>query len=763
MEKWARALYTPCIPLGDNRSKITGSKRHIALSREAAIEGTVLLKNDHHILPLKPGTKIAIFGKGQIDYIKGGGGSGDVHTEYVRNIYEGFQLRADKVTVFHPLSAYYQEYVRQQYQNGAEPGMFDEASVPVELLARAREFTDTAIIVLNRFSGEDFDRKNDGTDAYFYLSQAENAMVNAVTSNFSHVIVLLNVGAMVDSTWFAGNDRISAAVMLWQGGMEGGAVAADIVTGDAVPSGKLVDTCACAFEDYPSSRDFHKSKDYVEYSEDIFVGYRYFETVPKKKSRVIYPFGYGLSYTEFALSDISACCVSEQIVVSATVTNIGHTCGKEVVQVYFGAPAGKLEKPARVLSGFAKTELLQPGESQVLQITYAVTDMASYDDIGCIKRSCYVLEKGNYSIFVGTDVRNATEISFAYPVEQTRIVKHLTPYCTPEKLTKRMKADGAYAQVKTISATRRPFPCDYVCADKPATEHTLADVYWGHTDLDTFLAQLTPEELIHLLGGQPNTGVANTYGMGDLDKYGIPSVMTADGPAGVRIERETGVCTTAFPIATALACTWNLELVEDVGRACALECKENNLMIWLAPALNIHRSPLCGRNFEYFSEDPLISGKMAAAIVRGVQSQKIVACPKHFACNNKETNRFESDSILSERALREIYLKGFEICIKEAKPKMVMSSYNLINGVRASENGELLTGILRGEWEYDGMVTTDWNNHASHVREVQAGNDIKMPLGQPEKLHAAYVAGELTREELAVCAKRILQMILWLD
>ena len=285
----------------------------------------------------------------------------------------------------------------------------------------------------------------------------------------------------------------------------------------------------------------------------------------------------------------------------------------------------------------------------------------------------------------------------------------------------------------------------------------------GKVDLDTFIAQMTDEELIGIVGGQAPTGVASTGGMGNLKRLGVPNVMTVDGPAGVRLKPHTGVKTTAFPIASCLAASWNPELLEEVGRAGALEAKENNLCIWLTPGLNIHRSPLCGRNFEYYSEDPFISGKMAAAMVRGIQSQKIVATPKHFACNNKETNRIHSDSIVSERALREIYLKGFEICVKEARPKIIMTSYNVVNGIQASENAEMLKGILRQEWGYEGMVTSDWNTEGEHTKEMQASNDIKMPYGRPENLTESFRSGRITREELCECAKRILEMILWLD
>ncbi|MBR6743623.1 MAG: glycoside hydrolase family 3 protein, partial [Clostridia bacterium] len=266
------------------------------------------------------------------------------------------------------------------------------------------------------------------------------------------------------------------------------------------------------------------------------------------------------------------------------------------------------------------------------------------------------------------------------------------------------------------------------------------------------------------LVGHPDTGVCNTGTMGGYrNKYGIPPIATADGPAGLRLHHRRGIRTTAFPVATALACTWNTELVEEVGKAGALECKENNIQIWLTPALNIHRSPLCGRNFEYYSEDPLIAGKMAAAMVRGIQSEGVAATPKHFAANNKETNRSESDSIVSERALREIYLKGFEICVRESAPKIIMTSYNLINGVHTSESAELLQGILREEWGYRGMLTTDWSNTAEHYKEVKAGNDVRMPARQRGQLKEPFEKGLVTRDEMALCAKRILEMVLWID
>ncbi len=765
LRKWERINFQPCRPLGNNNSRITESEEHIALSREAAGEGTVLLKNENQLLPFNAGQKIAIFGKAQIDYVKGGGGSGDVTVSYVRNIYEGLKMKEDKVEVYDTLSFFYADYVNTQYKKGEKNGRLEEPMIPEKLMEMAMEYTDTAVITINRYSEEAFDHKNDGTDTYFVLSNSEKQLVEKVCNNFSHVVVLLNVGAMIDTAWFADNTKIEAAVMLWQGGMEGGLAAADVLVGDVNPSGKLVDTCARNFYDYPSSGGFHESEDYVKYTEDVFVGYRYFETIPGKAECVVYPFGYGLSYTTFDIYNTRACDNGEKIFVTTDIKNIGNFAGKEVVQLYYCPPKGRIPKPAVVLCAFAKTPLLEPGESCTVTLSYNITDMVSYDDTGIIEKAAYIMESGTYQLMLGDSIRNVCVLGYSYRLKEDKVIERLHTYCTPEELGQRMLADGSYMQVPDAEQERKQFPCEYVCEYKEAGDnpHLLVEVVEGKVSLDEFITQISDEEMMELLKGKDNTGIANVGGMGKLQKFGIPNVMTVDGPAGVRILEDRGVNTTAFPIATALACTWNVELLEKIGKAGALEVKENNLSIWLTPALNIHRSPLCGRNFEYYSEDPFVSGKMAVAMIRGIQSQNIVAVPKHFACNNKETNRMESNSILSERALREIYIKGFEICVKEAKPKMIMTSYNLINGVRASENAELLIGILRNEWGYKGMITSDWWNTAEHYKEVKAGNDIRMPMYADVPLKEAYDKGLITRNEMAVCVKRILEMILWLE
>jgi len=428
MKKWTRIKYQPCLPLGDNNSKITGSQAHIDLSKKAAGEGAVLLKNNNEALPLMQGQKIAVFGTAQIDYIKGGGGSGDVSVAYVRNIYDGLQLKKDKVQVFDALSLFYEGYVKEQYQKGETIGDLTEAKIPEDLLQRAVAFTDTALITINRFSKEEEDRRNDGTDTYYELSAEEREMVSTVCDNFKHVIVLLNIGAMIDTSWFADNDKIEAALMLGQGGMEGGLATAELLVGEVNPSGKLVDTCAKTFDDYPSSAGFYESDDYVKYTDDVFVGYRYFETVPNKKECVVYPFGYGLSYTTFEIGNTVAFSNGKQILVTADITNTGKYAGKEVVQLYYAPPIGNISKPAIELVGFTKTPLLEPGKKCTVTISIEVAQLASFDDMGVIEQSAWVLEKGAYQLLLGNSVRNTVVLEYKYQQAEDVVVEKLHSY-----------------------------------------------------------------------------------------------------------------------------------------------------------------------------------------------------------------------------------------------------------------------------------------------------------------------------------------------
>lgn len=803
MQKWIRVNFQPNLPLEPGKH-VTCSEEHIALSRTAAEEGMVLLKNENHVLPLTPGGKVCLFGKGTFDYVKGGGGSGDVFTKYIRNLYDGIKHTGD-AEICESLADFYRQDVQQQYANGAAPGMTIEPELPDALVSQARQFSDTAIISISRFSGEGWDRssvefngefnpwpdensmpKTAGRifpDGDFYLTANEKAMIAKVTAAFDKVVVLLNVGGIIDTSWIKKDASIDSALLTWQGGMEGGLAAANILFGHVNPSGKLPDTFTASVDDYPSTEHFHDDAYYVEYTDDIFVGYRYFETLPGMHEKVVYPFGYGLSYTSFDIAVTNAEQAENGITLHVSVRNTGSCAGKEVVQVYASAPQGKLGKASRSLVAFQKTKLLAPGEEQRLELHFDLYAFASYDDIGVVAKSAYVLEKGEYHFCVGSDLHDAKFIDFALSLEADEVVEQLTRKLTPSALPQRLRADGSFEALPTCEGND-PNACIFekmipgteeamipgvraenrrLMFDAKSTKRPLIDVVNGKMTLDDFIAQLTDEELIHLLGGQPSTGVANTFGMGNLPEYGIPNIMTADGPAGVRLHGFIGIPTTAWPCGTLLASTWNTDLVEQVGAAGGAEVKENNLAMWLTPAINIHRNPLCGRNFEYYSEDPLLTGFIGAAMVKGIQSNKVSACVKHFAANNKETNRKHSDSRVSERALREIYLKAFEIIVKTADPWAIMSSYNVINGHRASENKELLEDVLRDEWGYQGMVTTDWWTRGEHYKEILAGNDVKMATGFPDRVAKAQEMGAITRADLEHCVRRVLELIMKID
>ncbi len=788
MEKYARFRYFPNVPLGEDGRKATASQEHINLSREAAGEGMVLLKNKRNALPLKKGQKIVLLGKATIEYIKGGGGSGDVHCPYVRNIYEAFKEKEKegKVEIYMPLVDFYKDYVEKEsvkiptqeqinatwdivnameFCTKRDEMTYDtfasmhvkEPRIKASVLSKASDYANTAILTLSRFSAEGVDRRAKKGD--YYLSPEEEELIFIAGRLFSRLIVVINSGGIIDCEYMATNDKVKAILHSWQGGMEGAMAIADIICGDVTPSGKLADTITTGYDRYPCKDDFWESFQHINYTDDIYVGYRYFETLPRKNVYVRYPFGYGLSYTKFDISNYDIYEKDGKITAKATVKNVGNYSGKEVLQLYYSAPQGKLGKPAKELAAFAKTKLLAPDESEELTLTFNVNDMASFDDLGKIRKSAYVLEKGDYKFHIGTSVRDTGELEYVYTVEEDTVTEQLQSWCKPFRLKKRLLSNG---KTEKLYVGKEQYYYGEVAPSGAKAPETLVkfDDVGEKCTLDEFVAQMTLDELMYIVGGQKPTGVCNTGSFGGIERLGVPYAPTADGPAGVRIEPNTGVSTTAWPCATLLACCWNPDLVYRIGVAAGKEIRENNLGIWLAPALNIHRDPLCGRNFEYYSEDPLVAGKNAAAMTRGVQSQKAAVSIKHFACNNKEANRYDIDARISERALREIYLKGFEIAVKEGDPWTVMSSYNRINGQHTSESYELLTEILRNEWGFKGMVVTDWGVKNNPVNEVQAGNDMKMHCGYPQDLMKAYKKGKLTRAELELCAKRILAMIM---
>ena len=802
MQRWIRSRFLPGLPMGRDGRRVTSGPEHISLSRRAAREGMVLLKNEGDALPLPRGGKVALFGKAVIDYVKGGGGSGDVTVPYIRNLADGMAEVLGPESLFPGTVDFYRDYVAARYAEGWVPGMMAEPALPEGLLKEARAFADTAVVSFSRFSGEGWDRKGPGARIQrkepvfgdtvsmddvlfprgdFYLSDGERALLEAVSSVFAKTVVVLNTGGMMETACFRDDPHVSALLLASQGGMEGGCAAAELLCGLYSPAGKLTDTLARELTDYPGVADFNESDDYVRYTEDIYVGYRYFETIPGARDKVVYPFGFGLSYTRFSLSGGQLLVEGEEACARVLVTNEGDFPGREVVQLYFSAPQGKLGKPARQLAAYRKTRLLAPGESETVVLRFPLDRMASYDDLGLVARSAWVLEAGEYRFFLGTDVRSAALLPETWVLKEDRITSQLVSRMAPSQLPERLRSDGSLEklpaapvleaekeglppmEIRELEVTPEVRAVPPMPFFRPTKEMKLTDVAEGKTTLEEFTAALPLEDLACLLGGQPNLGLANTFGLGNNPRFGIPNIMTADGPAGVRFHQGLGVTTTAFPCATLLACSWDPELLGQVGAAAGQEALENNIMVWLAPGVNIHRNPLCGRNFEYYSEDPLLAGKMAAALIRGVQSNRVAATPKHFALNNKETNRRDCDSRASERAIREIYLKQFEILVKEAHPWALMTSYNIVNGHRSSENRDLLTSILREEWGFDGMVTTDWWTLGEHYKEVAAGNDLKMATGFPERLLAAVEKGLLSREDMEKAARNILGLILRID
>lgn len=764
--------------------------------RQAAGEGIVLLKNDNNVLPLKKNSVVSVFGRVQLDWFAVGYGSGgDVNEPYMYNIIDGIN-KQESIHINEELLDIYKNWIKENPRDdgywGHWPRFHEEMPVTDALVREQSEKSDEAVIVIGRSSGED--RENALEKGSFYLTDKEKDLLAKVCKYFKRTVVLINSGSIIDTAWaFDYPDTDLAVAYVWQGGMESGTAIADILAGNISPSGKLADTIARDYFDYPAASNFGNKK-FNNYSEDIFVGYRYFETFCPEK--VLFPFGFGLSYTSFDISADNVSITDGKINIEVTVTNTGNYSGKEVVQVYYGAPNGKLGKSAKSLAVYKKTDVLKPNQSQKLDIFFDISSMASYDDSGkTSKRFCYVLEQGEYPIYVGNSVRNVKKV-FAYNVDELTVSEALSEMLPvePENAFNRLTPVGssfvkkpAYESVPVRTVSRKQRIEKNLPAEIPQTGdkgYKLSDVSNGKISLDSFIAQLTDIELEALTRGDYKMnsplgapGNAAVYGGTEksLREKGVVPVTATDGPSGIRLSAVASL----LPIGTALACSWNTQIVGKIYELTGLEMAEKDSHVLLAPGMNIHRDPLCGRNFEYFSEDPVLTGTMGAAVVAGLQKHGVSACPKHFACNNQETRRTYNDSRVSERALREIYLKGFEICVKTAKPKNIMTSYNKINGIWAHYNYELVTGILRGEWKYDGCVMTDWWMRSSkdpdfkklrnNAYRVRAGVDVLMPGAAPGTKHAHYdkslletlgKKGGITRAEIQQCAKHTLQFVL---
>ena len=724
------------------------------VARQAAAEGVVLLANDG-TLPLAD-RRVAVFGRVQLDWFAVGYGSGgDVKVPYVWNLVAG--LRDAGVAVDDELAAVYADWCADHPPTldgtwGQWPHHFPEMPVDPVLVSAAAARTDVAVVVLGRAAGEA--RESILEPGSYYLTDAERALLDAVTGAFARTVVVLDAGNVMDLGWLAGyGDRIGGVLYAWQGGMEGARAVAAVLSGEIAPSGKLTDTIAWSYTDYPSAPNFG-DPDVNIYAEDVFVGYRYFETFARES--VQFPFGFGLGYTDFSIEVVSDAVDAGILRLEVDVRNTGAVhAGKEVVQVYAAAPDGALAKPARHLAAFAKTDLLAPGAAQRLTLEVALDDLASYDDSGATgRRSTWVLEPGEYRFFVGSDVRSAQPVATA-TVDELKVVREVVEAAAPEVPFQRMTlvrdGDGTarvgWEDVPRATIARR----ERVLAELPAAvettgdrDVTLDDVAAGIASIDDFVAQLTATELADIARGDITMhsalGVAGNAGVlggvsESLRARGVRPVTTTDGPSGIRVSAYASL----LPSGTALASTWNPALVRELTALHGQEMVRKGSDVLLSPGMNIHRDPLCGRNFEYFSEDPLVTGRTAAAVVQGVQSQGVAACPKHFAANNQETNRTRNDSRVSERALREIYLRGFELCVREAQPLALMTSYNKVNGVWSHYHHDLVTTILRDDWGYTGCVITDWWMEdavdpdfpalASNAYRVRAQVDVLMPGG----------------------------------
>jgi len=789
LRKHARFLYQPVLPLGKNNRFVTNSKPHWELAGQIAAEGTVLLKNDG-VLPLQKGAKICLFGLGAGDFLFGGGGSGRVFTEKLITLAQGLEAAADRgeIGFFKPLVDFYTTEVnkvfdtaRAQYPNDMEYMVWRRCTqlqlpvLPEELYQQAKAFGDTAVFCLSRYSSEgDTGGDRKGTKGDFYLWDEEKELLDRLCEDFEKVVVVLNTCGPVSTEEYTHNDKIGAVLYPLYGGGLAGEVLTDILMGKRYPSGHLQHTLAKTLEDYPSTEGFRSDEYYVNYTEDIFVGYRYFETFAPEK--VAYPFGFGLGYTTFALQTKAASKEKFTVNLEVSVKNTGNFPGKEVVQAYLSAPQGKLGKAKKVLCAFTKTKELKPGEETIVKLHFDIREFGSFDDLGKIDFCAFLLEKGTYSIYIGNNVRD-TEQAFTFDLAENVICRRCHAYMAPRDLAQRLTADGTMEILPKATKTTHK-PKGYRLTVKDGEKDFPLLKAYEENRLDEFLASLTDSDLAEFLYGHPMMNASNTNGIGLSPRYErhdnklVPLVPTADGPMGLRIREGRGVQPTFFPCENTMSQTWNVDLAGKMGTAVAKEAKENNIGIWLAPALNIHRNPMCGRNFEYYSEDPLTSGLFAAACVKGVQSQKIAATIKHFCCNNKEINRRLVDSRVSMRALREIYLRGFEIVVKKARPWALMTSYNPVNGEQSSSNWEALNGILRGEWGFDGVVMTDWRTFSNIEDEIHAGSDVKMPevtttfyekAPQHCDLPKMITDGVIDRGAVLASVRRILKMMERMD
>ena len=749
---------------------------HMQIARQIAAEGMVLLKNEENILPLT-NEKIALFGGGAEETITCGTGSGFITAPYVVSVRQGLEDAGIEITSKMWLERFAaaskkanEEDKTLTFIDRVWSGisiLIDDLTITDEELREASKETDTAVYVIRRNAGEGGDRKAIKGD--YYLSDAEERNLKLLSEMFSHVVVVLNT-CVIDAAFLEEIPHLDAAVLMGLSGNECGHALADILTGKINPSGRLTDTWARQYSDNPASAMFGENDGnslQEDYTEDIFVGYRYFDAFG---IRPMFPFGYGLSYTEFTHENVKVAADWEQITIRADVRNIGKRSGREVVQVYVTAPEGKLTKPMQELKAFAKTKEIEPGTYETVTMTFPTETLGSYDEA----LGAFVMEPGVYLIRIGKDSRN-TNVAGMIELDETAVVRKVQNALAPDHELETLQApkraedetEVCLSDIEKIclNAIECITKCQMSGEEKKwdlkpqnellqnetetnegaisAEEATLVDVKDGRISMKAFVQSLDDEVLLRLVTGHanetpyevPKRGNRKFYpvdGPGSsgattslfVDSLGIPNWLLTDGPAGLHLIRCEA---TSCPTGIVLAQTWDESAIEKIGEIIGKELEAYHYSVILGPGLNIHRDPLCGRNFEYYSEDPLLSGKMAAGYTRGVQKTPGAAVSvKHFACNNQEADRTTMNATVSERALREIYLRGFEICVRESNPKTVMTSYNLLNGVHTSSRKDLLTDILRGEWGFQGLVMTDWGTTSVKTDDLIAGNDLIM-------------------------------------
>lgn len=832
----------------------------VEMLRGIAAEGVVLMENNG-VLPVdQDKKKIALYGAGAVFTIKGGTGSGDVRVEHVVNIEEALEEAGYTITTKAWLSecrkrnekCEEERYarMREEAERTKDPLMSVFLRNPQVMneggdipLLEDKVQDETAVYVITRISGECADR--DALAGDYYLTEREYRHLEALGHNYENVVVVLNIGGVMDTSFYREIPGLSAMLHISQAGEACGYVLADVLSGKLVPSGKLTASWAEKYSDYPASASFRDNcADDKLYAEGIYVGYRYFDKLGIKPA---YPFGYGLSYTDFSwrLTDISA--DAERICIHAEVKNTGKTyCGKEVLQAYVSAPGGALDKPPCELRAFAKTKLLKPGEREILTLSWKTEEMASYSE----KEASYLLEAGRYVIRIGNSSRN-TEIAAVVELDAEVITKRLrnklgSPQMEESPAPRQERAAEAGVPVCQLTAGAFPpakvpyempenlYPTEPAAETMQSREKDAGEsicyeaVKSGKRTVEELVSALSTEEMAALCVGAGAIGNGSVIGSAAIkvpgaagettsaldEKWGIPAAVLADGPAGLRLilryqarNRDNSVVippngflaltgferlagrtpeeedchyveqrTTAVPVGSMLAQTWNPEMIYQTGRLVSAQMKQYGVHLWLAPAMNIHRDPLCGRNFEYYSEDPLLAGVCAAAMTRGIQDTPGCGVTvKHFAANSQEENRFDQNSVVSERALREIYLRGFERVVKEAEPMMLMTSYNLINGVHTANSRELLTDILRTEWGFGGAVVTDWGTTRNGMRAgfggrtrslpeqcIASGNDLIMPGSEADRMEIidAVKAGRLAPESLRHCAADLIRMFI---